>query len=53
MVMAYFKALAKFRRSTVGLAYITYMACSALWIAKICVAGKGDFGSSAREHTLC
>lgn len=25
MVMAYFKALAKFRRSTVGLAYITYI----------------------------
>lgn len=25
MVMAYFKALAKFRRSTVALAYITYI----------------------------
>lgn len=28
MVMAYFKALAKFRRSTVGLAYITCILCN-------------------------
>lgn len=43
MVMAYFKALAKFRRSTVALAYITY----------IYFVTRGMYGIVARQSLCC
>lgn len=45
MVMAYFKALAKFRRSTVALAYLTYTC--------IYFVTRGMFGIVARQNLCC